>query len=349
MNSNRPTKNQFPWVNIYSPNLPENLTSTRFGELNTSYRISQMNFKPTWGPSIFRYITPSGSGTIVGELNGEFKLSTGILTGISASIQTLQRGQYQAGAMGQAGIGVRIPILPIETQYAEWGYFDMNNGFGFGIDSTSSYNFYITSGSKYKTYQSNWNDDRLNGNGPSALSLNYADGIISHIEFTWYGYGDVDYIFFPFNPSTGNITEINTHHLKITGSTSIVDPNQPLTFIVGNGSITTSSFSLFVGGHQFSIIDGGSTPQQRPVSQLISNFTTATNTDWQALIAMRKKLIHGPSNRPNSVRVLISGYGLSADGELETRLTFKGVTTTGSFVTPTGWTSVECASEVKVT
>ena len=348
----KPKLNSFPYVNIYDSIISE-LTSTRFGELNTAFRTSQMNFKPTWGVSQFRYTTASGSGTTIREVNGEFRLSTGPSASVSASLQTLQRGQYQAGAMGQAGIGVRIPIPPTGSQYARWGYYDDNNGFGFGVDSTGSYTFYRTSGSQFTTYQNGINgigwdgDDKLNGSGSSEITLNLADGIISHIDFSWYGYGDVDYIYFPFNPETGDTTRIPVHHLKILNSASIVDPNQPLTFEVGNGTQTSSSFNLFIGGHQFSIIDGGSESQYRLVSQLISNYTTAGNTNWQPIIAIRKKATHGTSNRPNSVQAIINGYGLAADGELETRLTYKGITTTGSWSAPTGWDSTESALEVK--
>lgn len=349
-------ENYYPYVNIANPILNE-VISTRFGELQTAYRTSQFNFKPTWGISQLRYFTSSGSGTTLTEANGEFVLSTGTSSSVSASISTIQRGQYQAGTMGQAGIGVRIPVYPTGSQYARWGYFDEFNGFGFGVDSTGSYVFYRNSGSTNYIYQNGlnnntiqgWNDDKLNGSGSSGLTLNLSDGIISHIEFTWYGYGDVDWVYFPFNSKTGDTVRIPINHLKITGSTSIIDPNQPLTFEVGNGSQTSSSFSLYIGGHQFSVIDGDTTPQKRSVSQLISNFTTAGNTNWQPLIAVRKKLNHGTSNRSNSVRAYVTGYGLAADGELETRLTFNGTTTTGSWQTPTTWTSAESACEVKVT
>lgn len=350
----KPKLNSFPYVNIYDSIISE-LTSTRFGELNTAYRTSQMNFKPTWGISQFRYIAASGSGATIGEVNGEFKLSTGPSASVSASLQTLQRGQYQAGAMGQAGIGVRIPVSPIGSQYARWGYYDDNNGFGFGVDSTGNYIFYKYSGSLNKIYQNGINgtgwdgDDKLNGSGSSELTLNLADGIISHIDFSWYGYGDIDYVYFPYNPESGDTVRIPIHHLKIFGSASIVDPNQPLTFEVNNGSQTSSSFSLFIGGHQFSIIDGGTIPQKRQVSQLITDYTTATNTNWQPLIALRKKFTHGPSNRTNSVRINVKKAEVSANGELETRITYKGITTTGSFVTLTGWTSSETAAEVKTT
>jgi len=106
---------------------------------------------------------------------------------------------------------------------------------------------------------------------------------------------------------------------------------------------------MFIGGHQFSVVDGNSTPQKRPVSEVISNYTTLTNTNWQPLIAIRKKATHGPSNRPTSVKFYLKGYEVTSDSEMETRITIGGTTTTGSFGTPTGWTSSETALESKIT
>ena len=56
--------------------------------------------------------------------------------------------------MGQAGVGVRIPTLPLSTAFCEWGYTDFVNGFYFGADGTGRYVAYVTNGVVTKTYQS---------------------------------------------------------------------------------------------------------------------------------------------------------------------------------------------------
>lgn len=338
--------NNFPSVNINN-NEFNSINTTRFGELTTAFRVSQMNFKPTWGISNLRYTVLTGSNNSITEVGGEFKLFTTNANN-SSSLQTIQRGQYQAGTVAQAGIGIRLDSYPISSQYAEWGYYDDNNGFGFGVDITSSYIFYKSGGTKTKIYQTNWNADKLNGSGTSGYTLDYRQGIVSQIDFVWYGYGDIDFVYYPYNSVTGDIEPITVHHLKILNSASIIDPNQPLTMEVGNGPNNSDDFSLYIGGHQFSIIDGDSTPQRRVISELISNFTTAQNTNWQPIIAIRKKTTHGPSNRLNSVKVAVLGYEVSSDGEVETRLTYKGITTTGSWSSPTGWNNNESAVETKI-
>ena len=169
----------------YSPYDPPYGT-TRFDEALTAKRISQMNFKPTWGITTLRYATvTTGAGAAVGETAGEFRLQSGTANSSIASIQTNQRGQYQAGAMGQAGIGVRIPTLPLTTAFCEWGYTDFTNGFFFGVDGTGKYVAYVTGGSATKVYQDDWNVDTLDGTGASGYTLTLSYGNVSQFDFTW--------------------------------------------------------------------------------------------------------------------------------------------------------------------
>jgi len=323
--------------------------TTVFGEQITALRTSQLNLKPTWGVSTYRYnkIT-TGTGAAADETNGEFRLQTGTTATNITSIETNQRGQYQAGTMGQMGAGFRIPTAPIGTQYAKWGYSDFSeSGFYFGYDVTGIYVAYLTGGVETKVYQSSWNNDVLDGTGTSGLTLDAAVGSISQIDFTWYGYGDIKFSFLIFNTTTLKTEKVVAHTFKINNSASIEDPNQPLKFEVGNGVTSTTDFSLYIGGHQFSIVDGFSVPQKRLVSDLLTNYTTATNTAWQPIIAIRKKSTF--NGRPNSVNVVAEQFTIAADGEVETRLTRGGTTSNLSWATPTGVDVNETAIETKIT
>lgn len=321
---------------------------TRFNELLTAYRTSQFNFKPTWGVSTIRYTkTETGTGASVGESNGEFLLQSGTANSGLAQIKTNERGQYKAGAMGQAGIGVRMPAQPASTAFAEWGYTDFTNGFYFGWDATGVYVAIVTGGSATKTYQSNWNVDTLEGTGPSGELLDLTDGVVCQIDFTWYGYGDIEFSFLIKNPDTLKIKKTVCHRIKNDGSASIIDPNQPLSFRVGNGASGTTNTSLYIGGHQFSIINGQSQGQTRVYSELLTNYTTATNTNWQPIIAFREKATL--NGRDNSVVVRALNFVVASDGNLETRITYSGTTNNLSWGTPTGLTATETAIESKVT
>jgi hypothetical protein len=321
---------------------------TRFGEQLTALRTSQMNFKPTWGISALRYATvTTGTGAALGEVTGEFRLQSGTASSSIASIQTNQRGQYQAGSMGQMGVGVRIPTAPTSTAFCEWGYTDFTNGFYYGVDGTGKYAAYVTGGVVTKVYQSAWNIDKLDGTGASGRTLNLADGNVSQIDFTWYGYGDIEFNFLVLDSFTNKIVKTTCHRFKITGSASIIDPNQPLMFRVGNGASTTTNVSMYIGGHQFSIIDGQSIPQARLGAELLTSYTLALSTAWQPLIAFRKKTTF--NGRNNSVRVRLEGIAVAADSDLQVRYTINGTTSNLAWATPTGRTATETAVETKIT
>lgn len=321
---------------------------TRFGEQLTARRISQMNFKPTWGISTLRYETSvTGAGAAVGETSGEFRLQSGTANSSNASIRTNQRGQYQAGAMGQTGIGVRIPTLPTSTAFCEWGYTDFQNGFYFGVDGTGKYVAYVTGGSATKVYQADWDVDTLDGTGASGYTLLLSDGNVAQIDFTWYGYGDVEFSYLVYDTATDKIVKTPCHRFKIIGSASIIDPNQPLMFRVGNGASTTTDVSMYIGGHQFSVVTGESHPQARTGGEILTSYTTATNTDWQPLIAFRKTANF--NGRANSVRVKIENFFVAADSDMQVRYTVGGVTSNLSWAAPTGRTATETAVETKIT
>jgi hypothetical protein len=323
--------------------------TTIFEEQVVALRTSQMNFKPTWGTTTYRYKkVTTGTGATVAEVNGEFRFQSGTAINTVANLETNQRGQYQAGTMGQFGAGFRIPTMPIGTQYAKWGYSDfVESGFYYGVDVIGIFVAYLTGGVETKIYQADWNEDKLNGLGESGLELISSDGSIVQIDFTWYGYGSIKYSFLIFNTITLRTQKVVVHTVKIFGSASIIDPNQPLKFEVGNGASSTTDFSLYIGGHQFSIIDGFSTPQKRVVSELLTNYTTATNILWQPLITFRKKATF--NGRPNSVNVQLEHFEVSADGEIETRITNNGITSNLTFAAPTGVTATETGVETKVT
>lgn len=321
---------------------------TRFNELLTATRFSQFNFKPTWGVSSIRYdTTTTGTGAQVDEENGEFKLESGTSANGITIVRTNRRGQYQAGTMGQAGIGIRIPTAPTGTQFIEWGYTDFTNGFYFGYDATGVYVAYETGGTVTKAYQTDWNVDKLDGSGHSGLTLDLSNGNVSQIDFTWYGYGDIEFSFHIADQTTKKIRRVECHRFKIDGSASIVDPNQPLSFRVGNGATSTSNLVVYIGGHQFSVVNGESTGQTRGLSELLTNFSTALNTNWQPLIAIREKTTF--RGRPNSVNVRLKDFIVATDGDLEVRLTINGTTSNLSWTSPTGVSANETSVETKIT
>jgi hypothetical protein len=325
----------------------QNTRRTTFEEFLVATRTSRFNFKPTWGVSELRdVVTETGTGASVGETGGEFKVSTGTATDNVAQIATKQRGQYQAGTQGEAGVGIRIPTTPTGTQFGEWGYFDDQNGFGFGVDVTGIYVFILESGTKTKTYQDNWNLDKVDGTGDSGVTLDLSDGNIFQIDFTWYGYGAIEF--------TLNTTAINRsvdlrvplHAVTQTGEVSVVDPNQPVTVRAENGATSDTNFDVYVGGRNFCVVDGISEPQKRDVPIEVTGFSV-TSTSFVAAAAIRKKTTF--NGRNNSVNVRFRDVQVSTDNPVIINVDIGGSVTGGTWSSPSDVQSAETAIETNTT
>lgn len=328
--------------------LSDKFQRTNFNELRTTNRISQMNFKPTWGVSTLRYTQDMIGGANISEVNGEYRLFSGNGNSQYATLKTKERGQYVAGSIGSVGIGIRLPSIPGGSKYAEWGYSDLvTSGFFFGADSNGLYVGYIFNSIKTKIYQNNWNCDKLDGDCASKLNIDLSLGVICEINFSWYGYGDIEYVYYVYDNSVNELKRVVVHHMKINSRVSIEDPNQPLCFKVQNDN-SGSGVELFVGGHQFSIIDSGSESEKRYASEIIRAYTLGTNTNWQPLIAIRKKSTFGPSSRVNSTKVKFKNLEIASSSELEVRLTINSTTNNLTWASPTGWDTTESSVETKI-
>jgi hypothetical protein len=320
--------------------IPQGGLITTFDESLVALRHSFLNYKPTWGISEIRYDTEiTGTGAAADEVNGEFLLSTGTTANNIVRVCTKEIGQYFAGSEGQFGAGMRIPTLPTTTQFAEWGYDSAENGFGFGVDSTGTFIYSRDNSVQTKVYQASWNRNTLIG------TLDLSKGNIYQIDFTWYGYGDIRF-YILVNDGTTMVRTL-VHRLKIDSQASIVDPNQPIRFYTSNGITSTSNFDVYVGGHHYSVIGGENVCSIRSVNSLLTLYTTATNTNWQPVLAVRKKATF--RGRPNSINIKVSGFLVSADGDLQVRLTKNGITSNLAWTTPLDWPSTETACEVKTT
>lgn len=312
---------------------------TPFNERVFAERRNILNFKPTWGISninydIFQETTGFGTGS-----NGEILLETGTDPDGRYEIQTKDRGQYQAGYEAEVGVGIRVPQDPVGSQFAEWAYSDNRSGLGFGVDSTAPYIFYITDGVKNKVHQSNWNRNTLLDDQGNS-TVDFANGIITEVDFVWYGYGDIKWYIIEKNLEGDDPNRTLVHRQRIFQSLTIEDPNQPIRFTVDNNGTGGNSFQLFCGGHQFSILAGTRQVRKRSVSTLFGPYETAGNTEWQPLVAIRKKPDFPPDpNQGNSINVVLRGFQVSATAGATFRITSAppGTVTNGTWTDVPGW------------
>lgn len=144
------------------------------------------------------------------------------------------------------------------------------------------------------THQDDWNNDKMNGTGPSGVILNPQNGNVFQISFQWLGFGQLS--FFIEDPVTGLLQ--NVHNIRYANSFSTPSVEKPIfknTFAVysigGSGSeltLKTASFASFLQGE--SVVD------QDNILALSNSKTLDTNTDTVLAVIKNRRIFNGTYN-----------------------------------------------------
>lgn len=245
--------------------------------------------------SDLRNVTGATGTAAVSVSNSEFNLSTGGTASSTATLDSAERGRYQPGYAAECGVGVRLPDSNVfaGTASARWGYFDANDGFGFGKDATGVFVFIRRSGTETKTYQSAWSVDHLDGeadtSNPSGLTLDLNRGNIFQISYSWYGYGNIAYqVVMPDTGYRNTGQRVVTVHVTTPDAqTSVVQPNLPIRQEITNGDQATD-YDLYVGGRQYSVV-GRYEPNRRITTHVRSAQTITAASGWEHVMSFRRK------------------------------------------------------------
>lgn len=122
------------------------------------------------------------------------------------------------------------------------GYFDSTNGLFLELDGATTVNFVRRSSSSVPTTtvpQGSWNLDRMNGTGPSGITLNFSQTQILVIDFEWLGVGSARMGFVV----NGQIVYAHRFdNANVNGAVYMSTPNLPIRYEIdatggGAGSI----------------------------------------------------------------------------------------------------------------
>ena len=338
----------FIWPVINLTGISPTLNSM-FDRLQTAEATPLFNYTSNYGISAYRdVITTLGSGTVT-NTQGFYQLSTTATPNASAILDTAERGKLFPGDSFEAGVSIRVPVAPTGTQKATWGYFDGTNGAYFGQDSTGIFIGVLNNGVEvFKVYQSSWNEDRLNGSGPSRLTLDTSAGRMFQIRFG-YEYGIIEFRIVFVN--TLNFQQIVVCHRQTQGTNTVLlsDPNQVIRVRVENGG-SGGTFSTDVRGRYYSVL-GPTVPTNRITSEIHLNMTVGTTTLVPAISFRRKAIFPDGSNRNNSVNVQISGFDILASNDIRWQLRYGSTLTGASFgnISDTPSSETCCQSDVSAT
>lgn len=309
--------------------LPTNIS--QFGEIVTAEKDRVVEVKSIYGISAIRDITTeNGSATVTND-GTVYKVTTTASGSDNAKLESAEIARYIPGSTGELGVGIRTDTTPTGSQELRWGYYDADNGFGFGIDSTGKYVFRRKDGTDTKFHQANseWNVSPFH-------DLDYSNGAICQIDFTWYGYGIIEYSIYEVDNDGSQQTRTIIHRERVTGETSVANPNQPITVEVDNDGEAAAG-EIEVGGRQYSVI-GRYNPNRR-VNGEIAEGVSASST-IVPLVTLRRK------SSFQTVSVKVEGLDIITNNSIlvEIRTNTSGLTNS-SFGTPSNTTAAETAVE----
>lgn len=309
--------------------------NTPFGESSVTNRSVVFDIKANV-PSVSQIrnnVITTGTGS-VSISNGEFQVT--VPSGSTVLLESSERGRYTPGYVSQAGIGFRLPAVTFEgTSYAEWGYFQGIAGIGFGADATGTYVFVNNNGTKTKTYQSDWNIDKLTGSGPSGATLDLSQGNIYQIDYIWYGYGAIT---FSVQLKDGDTFGQPIHRFVPSNGVSINQPNLHVSAFVKNDAQT--SFNAYVGGRQYSIYG-----QLSKQSRITGEYVTAksVSTSWTPLITFKRK---ASSFEQEAQTCTIDSASVSSTSDLIYTYFYNATLTGATFGNPSAHDANETVLEV---
>ena len=185
-----------------------------------------------------------GTGSTVGFVTaqGLIDISIGTTSGDSVIRETTKVFSYQPGK-SLLVMNTFVPATPKANLRQRVGYFGADNGMYFELNGTTPYfaERSLSTGTQTGVAQANWNGDKLDGTGPSGVTLDTTKAQILWMDIEWLGLGTVR-MGFVINGQF--ILCHSFHHANIIQSTYITTASLPLRYEIANTGITTSSSTL---------------------------------------------------------------------------------------------------------
>lgn len=227
-----------------------------------------------------------GTSSTFNSNQASVTLAVSNLTAGTRVRQTFQRFPYQAGKAQQIAM-TGILGAPATGITRRLGLFDGANGVFFESNGTTVQvvRRSSTSGSAVDAAvaQASWNVDKMNGTGPSGVTLDFSKTQIFVLQFQWLGVGS---LWFGVNLS-GVVYWV--HRVDIANSSSVVSmstPNLPLRYEISNSGSGGAASMLQICS---TISSSGGVETVGPTRTVYRDvaLTTGNTGDWYPLIAIR--------------------------------------------------------------
>jgi hypothetical protein len=306
--------------------------SNPFTLFDSSHRYADNNL---WATS-----TGVNSSGVFNSGQGLIDLMIPTTSGAFVKRETIRNFAYQPGK-SLLNLNTFVMAHSQNNLRQRVGYFGTNNGIylqlnGTGLSFVKRTSVNNVIGEEFVINQSSWNGDKLDGAGPSGLTLDITKAQILWMDIEWLGVGSVR-IGFVIN---GKFIVCHTfHHANSIASTYMTTALLPLRYEIENIGTTTGASTLkqicssviSEGGYEMR----GSQQGIGTDIMAVKNLTTAGT--FYPLVSLRLK-----SDRLESVAVLSTASVLPKDnGNYSWRLLGGSTTTAGTWVSAGANSSVE--------
>jgi hypothetical protein len=299
---------------------------------DSSHRYSDNNL---WATS-----TGVNSSGVFNSGQGLVDLMIPVTSGAFVKRETIRNFAYQPG---KSLLTMNTFVMsPAKTNLRQRvGYFGSDNGIYLQLNGAdlsfvkrTSVNGVI--GEEFTVNQSSWNGDKLDGTGPSGLTLDITKAQILWMDIEWLGVGSVR-IGFVINGKF--IVCHSFHHANLIASTYITTATLPLRYEIENIGTTTGASTLkqicstviSEGGYEMRGL------QQAIGTNIMAVKDLTTAGTFYPLVSLRLK-----SDRLDSIAVLSAMSILPKDnGSYSWRLLGGSTTTAGTWVSAGANSSVE--------
>jgi len=270
---------------------------------------------------------------------GMVQLSVGGTTGDKVVRQTRRIQKYVPGRTNEVSMAVILNGISTGIR-SRAGVFDEYNGAYFEHDGSDYYCVIRrnTAGGivEERVARTNWSDDKLDGTGPSGITIDYSQIQLMVIEYEWYGAGQVEWKFVIDNNAFA-VHKIN--HANMHDHTWASYGAFPVRYELENIAGTAGTFNIHHGSHSF-LSEGTASllGKQLSISSPTTGYNLATAGTFYPVVAIRLK-----STTLNSV-VLPDEFaaGLLDKTDMFIRVIERPTTVTGGT-----WVSVSAESPVE--
>jgi hypothetical protein len=294
-------------------NVADTAQRDAFARLRVSEPVTTFDnqFQYRLQPLLWESILTNG-GTAAAQANASSVLLTVSTNGDQVVRQSHRYFRYQPGKSQFIAMTAVMGALKANTRQ-RIGYFDAQNGVFFQQDGTNLavVQRSFTSGSAVDTVvtQANWNIDKLNGTGPSGITVDMSKAQIFVIDFQWLGVGRVRVgfdingtIYYGHQFKNGNaigsvyMTTANLpvrYELAMTGATTATTMTQICQSVVSEGGFEDVRGLFFTASNGANSI---SVTTRRPVMSIRPKATFAGLTNRGLIEPLQVETLVGGGN-----------------------------------------------------